>query len=231
MANVLVIDSDTTFLAKVKESLEHRNHRVVSARSLATAIERLKRHQPDIVILDPFLSDSEGYVACRDIRTETMVPLLIVTDNDEEIDKVVAFELGADDYMTKPVSMRELQARVAARLRLASNKAPGGDSGLRAKALSLGGLDIDLSRREVSKHGRRVGLRHKEFELLALLMQQSGRTLTRAELLKQVWGYQAMGSTRTVDVHVERVRKKIEDDPTTPRYIVTERGIGYRFEA
>jgi DNA-binding response OmpR family regulator len=229
MARVLVIDTDSAFLAKVRESLVNRNHQVVTARSLQTAIERLHRHPPDIVIVDPYLSDSEGYEACRRLRQETMVPLVIVAENDEEIDKVVAFELGADEYMTKPVSMRELQARVAARLRLA--KQPAGTlSSTRMEPIRAGGLELNLARREVAKDGRSVDLRHKEFELLALLMQHRGRSLTRAELVKQIWGYESIGSTRTVDVHIDRLRKKIEDDPASPRYIVTQRGIGYRFE-
>jgi DNA-binding response OmpR family regulator len=230
MAKVLVVDSDPAFLTKVRESLELRNNSVVSARTLAKAKERLHRHRPDIVIADPFLSDSEGYEAGRQLRLETTVPLLIVTDNDEEIDKVVAFELGADDYITKPVSMRELQARVTARLRLAG-KSVLPDPAIAAQSIEADGLTIDLVRREVRKHGRVVDLRHKEFQLLALLIQHRGKTLTRAELVKQVWGYDAVGGTRTVDVHIDRLRKKIEDKPATPRYIVTQRGIGYRFEA
>jgi DNA-binding response OmpR family regulator len=228
MANVLMVDGDSTFLAMAREALEHRNHRVISARNLRTALERLRRHQPDLVIIDPFLSDSGDFAACRDIRAETDVPLIVVTDNDEEIDKVVAFELGADDYLTKPVSMRELQARVAARLRLA--KAPSRRERTHVSPLRFHELEIDLGRREVKKSGQQVSLRHKEFELLSLLMANSGRTVSRAELLKQVWGYQSAGNTRTVDVHVERLRKKIEDSPTRPRFIVTERGVGYRFE-
>jgi DNA-binding response OmpR family regulator len=230
MARVLVIDRDQVFLAKVRESLEHRNHRVITARSLATALDRLKRHTPDVVLMDPFLPDSDGYAACNEVRRETPVPLLIITDNDEEIDKVLAFELGADDYMTKPASMRELQARVAARLRSASGTARTASATVRAASVKYGDLVLDTSRREVTKKGRTVPLRHKEFELLALLMQQHGKTVSRAELLKRVWGYEAVGSTRTVDVHVERVRKKIEDNVSVPRYLITERGVGYRFE-
>jgi len=230
MAKVLLTDSDASFLTRARESLEHRNHKVVTARTLATALDRLKRHRPDIVILDPFLSDSEGYEACRHIRMETAVPMLVVTDNDEEVDKVVAFELGADDYMTKPVSMRELQARVAARLRLMGKKASEEEPGPGERVFNVGGLRVDLIRREVSKSGRRIDLRHKEFELLLLLIRNRARTLSRADLLRQVWGYQSLGS-RTVDVHIDRLRKKIEDDPAVPRHILTERGVGYRFEA
>jgi two-component system response regulator RegX3 len=228
MAKVLVVDSDAAFLAKVRESLGNRNHQVVSARTLEKAIERLRRHHPDIVILDPFLPDSEDYDACRQLRLETSVPLMVITDNDEEFDKVVAFELGADDYVTKPVSMRELQAGVAARLRLV-NQALGGVSSTPVQ-LSASGLALDLVRREASKNGHPLNLRHKEFQLLALLMQHRGRTMTRAEIVKQVWGYEVIGSTRTVDVHIDRLRKKIEVNPADPRYIVTQRGMGYRFE-
>ena len=171
------------------------------------------------------LPGMHGFELCRALRKETSVPIIILTAKGDEIDKVVALELGADDYITKPFSMKELIARVRARLRRAEEN-PSSDLG---EVLTSGDVVVDLNRREATKNGKPLDLKRREFELLVLLMRTRGRVVTREELLRSVWGYEPFGKTRTVGVQIGRLRRKIEDDPDQPTHIITMRGIGYSF--
>lgn len=228
MARILVVDRNASLLASLRETLEQERHTVTSARTAEEGIQAVREQNPDLIIVDPVLPDLHGFEVCRALRQETLAPIIIVTDNQEEMDKIVALELGADDYLTKPFGMKELVARIGARLRRAGrefvSQAP-------TQAIIAGDLRLDLTRRELTKDGQVVILRLKEFELLSVLMQHRGRTFSRSELLRRIWGYDAYGRSRTVDVHIDRLRGKIEDDPARPRRIVTMRGVGYRFEA
>jgi DNA-binding response OmpR family regulator len=225
MARLLIVDRDANQVAVLKTNLEREGHAIDSAVDGQLAIAAVREREPDLIIVDPDVPDMRGFELCRALRQETIAPILILTAKEEEVDKIVALELGADDYITKPFSMNELLARVGARLRRAKRPAASPP-----RPLAAGDLRVDLVRREVRKGGRVVDLRLKEFELLAFLMEHPGRTVTRGELLRQIWGYEAYGGSRTVDVHVNRLREKIEDEPERPTRIVTVRGVGYRFE-
>ena len=177
---------------------------------------------PDLVILDLMLGNMHRFEVCRAIRKESDVPIVILTARTEEVDKVVDLELGADDYMTKPFSMKELLARVRARLRRRED-APG------EQVLTAGSIRVDLLRREATRQGAPLSLKPKEFDLLVCLMRNKGRLLTRGQLLESVWHYDGFDQTRTVDVHIGRLREKIEERPSSPAWIITVRGSGYRF--
>ncbi len=225
MTRVLVVDDEPTLLSTMRFNLGKEGYEVLTAADGESALTTARQGSPDLIILDLMLPGMHGFELCRVLRRETGVPILILTAKTDEIDKVVALELGADDYMTKPFSMNELIARVRARLRRAEDRAPDDP----AELLSTNEITVDLNRREATKNGKRLDLKRREFELLVLLMRGRGRVLTREELLREVWGYQAFGETRTIDVHIGRLRRKIEDDPDRPTYIITRRGIGYSF--
>jgi DNA-binding response OmpR family regulator len=222
---VLVVDDEPTLVATLRYNLEREGYHVVTASDGEAALAEARAAQPDIILLDLMLPGLDGLEVCRILRRETTVPILMLTAKGAEVDKVVGLELGADDYVTKPFSMRELMARVRALLRRAAT--PPAE---KADIVTSGELAVDLRRREVSLRGRALTLKPKEFELLLFFFRNRGRAFTREQLLNQIWGYDFTGDTRTVDVHVSWLRQKIEDNPAKPTRLITVRGVGYRFE-
>ncbi len=208
------------------ESLAEDGLRVTTAADGPQALERFRADRPDLVLLDLMLPGMSGIEVCRILRAESSVPILMLTARDSELDKVLGLELGADDYVTKPFSLRELQARIRALLRRteipASNEAVG-------RGVDLGPVHVDLAGHQILRDGKPLAVKPKAFELLAFLIRNAGQVFSREQLLERVWGYDYAGETRTVDVHVHWLRKRIEEDIATPRYIQTVRGVGYVF--
>jgi two-component system, OmpR family, response regulator len=225
LKSVLVVEDEPTLVATLRYNLEREGHKVLTATDGETGLALARSHHPDIVLLDLMLPGMSGIEVCRILRRETSVPILMLTARAEEMDKVVGLELGADDYVTKPFSMRELMARVGALLRRSELS-----TAAEREALVSGDLEVDLRRRQASRRGQAMALKPKEFELLAFLMKNRGRAFTREQLLNQVWGYDFAGDTRTVDVHVSWLRQKIEPEPSKPTRLITVRGMGYRFD-
>ncbi len=224
---ILVVDDEPHIIELVKYNLAQEGYTVLTAHEGAEAVTKVRQERPDLVILDIMLPYVDGLEVCRQIRRESSVPIIMLTAKGGELERVVGLEIGADDYVTKPFSPRELVARVRAILRrTASEAAPAQQGPLRGGALAL-----DPATHEVSLNGRPVDLTAKEFELLRLLLSHPNRVFTRDFLLEHIWGYDYYGSTRTVDMHISRLREKIEDDPASPTYIVTVRGVGYKFKA
>jgi len=221
---ILVVDDEPTLVATVKYNLEREGYQVVTAVDGESGLSMARVERPDLIILDLMLPGLDGFEVCRILRREMTAPILMLTAKTGEVDKVVGLELGADDYVTKPFSMRELLARVRALLRRAEKPAA------EAEVVTAGGLQIDLAKREASKRGQPLSLKPKEFELLAFFLRNRGRAFSRDQLLDQIWGYDFAGDTRTVDVHVRWLRQKIEDNPAKPTRLITVRGLGYRFE-
>jgi two-component system, OmpR family, response regulator RegX3 len=224
-ATVLVVEDEPSLAESVQYSLEREGYRVVAAEDGERAVEQFRAEQPSLVLLDLMLPKLSGLDVCRLIRAESTVPIVILTAKDAEADKVAGLELGADDYMTKPFSMRELVSRVRAQLRRA------GMSGERRSddLLRGGPVVLDVSRHEARVRGEAVRLTPKEFELLEAFLDRRGRLLTRDFLIAEVWGPDYFGDTKTLDVHVKRLRQKVEVDPHRPVHLVTVRGLGYRF--
>lgn len=220
---VLVVDDEATLVATLKYNLEREGYRVVAAGDGEKAIELARAEHPDLLILDLMLPHVDGLEVCRILRREMTLPILMLTARAGEVDKVVGLEIGADDYVTKPFSTRELLARVRALLRRTATPAD-------EEVLVSGDLRVDLKRREVTRGGRPVELKPKEMELLIYFMQNKGRAFTREQLLREVWGYDFYGDSRTVDVHISWLRQKIEEEPGKPVRLFTVRGVGYRFE-
>ncbi|HXH22439.1 MAG TPA: response regulator transcription factor [Dehalococcoidia bacterium] len=225
MKNVLIIEDEPTLVAALRYNLEREGHRVLAATDGETGLSLARAQHPDAVILDLMLPGMSGLEICRVLRRESTVPILILTARAEETDKVVGLELGADDYVTKPFSMRELLARVGALLRRGEMGAAG-----EHERLTAGDIVLDLTRREATKGGVELVLKPKEYELLAFFMKNRGRAFSRDQLLSQVWGYDFAGDSRTVDVHVSWLRQKIEAEPSKPARLITVRGVGYRFD-
>ena len=221
---VLVVDDEPTLVATLKYSLERDGYRVLTGTDGEAALGLARSERPDLLILDLMLPVMDGLEVCRVLRKEMSLPILMLTAKTEEVDKVVGLELGADDYVTKPFSMRELLARVHALLRRIE---PAGTNGT---SLTSGNLNIDLKRHEAFRDGGPLDLKPKEFELLLFFLRNRGRAFTREQLLREVWGYDFYGDSRTVDVHVRWLRQKIEDEPARPARLITVRGTGYRFE-
>ncbi len=233
---VLVVEDDTTLRETLEYNLEKQGYAVLSAADGYQALEQARNGKPDLIVLDIMLPGLDGFDVCRLLRREMNVPILMLTARDEEVDKVVGLEMGADDYLTKPFSMRELLARVKAllrRVRLTREEISAGN-GLRTveaeEVLQFGNLSIDQARREVRLAENVVGLKPKEYELLIFLARNKGIALSRDLILERVWGWEYDASSRTVDVHVRWLREKIEAEPSTATRIVTVRGIGYRFD-
>jgi len=228
---ILVVDDEPVLTDTLRYNLVKEGYTVSVAANGETALNLARQEKPDLVILDVMLPVLDGFEVCRILRQETTVPILMLTAKDEEIDKVVGLELGADDYMAKPFSMRELLARVRALLRrvdmLREEQATRVSN---AALIRVGDLTIDLARRTVFLRDDLLELKLREFELLAFLAQNEGIVFTRETLLERVWGYDFPGDTRTVDVHVRWLREKIEPEPGNPRHLLTVRGVGYRFQ-
>jgi DNA-binding response OmpR family regulator len=232
VARILVVDDEPALVDTIRYNLKREGHEVSVAYDGLEALEVARRQQPDLIVLDVMLPKLDGFEVCRQLRAETTSPILMLTAKASEIDKVVGLEIGADDYLAKPFSFRELIARVRASLRRVQMlRAEARPAGPVDEQLVAGDLVVDLGRHEVRKAGQPIPLKPKEFDLLAYLMRNRGRVLTRDVLLQNLWGYEYDGGTRTVDVHVRGLREKIEDDPSTPYWIQTVRGVGYRFRA
>jgi DNA-binding response OmpR family regulator len=223
---ILVIEDEPTLVATLRYNLEREGYQVASASDGESGLTTARAERPDLIVLDLMLPGLDGFEVCRLLRRDTTVPILMLTAKSEEVDKVVGLELGADDYVTKPFSMRELLARVRALIRRAET-APASE----AEVLVAGDLQLDLRGRRGSRGSRVLALKPKEYELLLFFMRNPGRAFTREQILNQVWGYDFAGDTRTVDVHVRWLREKIEGEPSKPTRLITLRGTGYRFEA
>jgi two-component system OmpR family response regulator len=228
MAKTLVVEDDRNLLDTLRYNLRKEGHDVVTAVDGAEALAVARREKPDLIILDIMLPKLSGFEVCRILRKEMTTPIMMLTAKDEEIDKVVGLEIGADDYMTKPFSMRELLARLGAMLRRADISRLQSASGLRI--MRIGDLEIDVGRHQVSHGGLRLDLTPKEYDLLVFLATNKGLVFSREQLLDKVWGYDYAGDTRTVDVHIRWLRQKIESDPAKPEHLVTVRGAGYKLE-
>jgi two-component system OmpR family response regulator len=229
-SRVLVVEDDRTLLEVLRYNLAKEGYDVLTATDGAAGCEAARSGKPDLVILDVMLPKMDGYEVCRILRKETTVPILMLTARTEETDRVVGLEVGADDYVTKPFSMRELMARVRAMLRRAEMMKKEAAAGSPEPSLKIGGFEIDTARHRVSRGGVAVELSRMEFALLEFLARNQGQVFGRDHLLEKVWGYDFAGDTRTVDVHVSWLRHKIETDPAHPKHLVTVRGVGYKFE-
>ena len=225
---VLVVEDEEAFIEALSVGLRREGFDVEIARDGAEALDLFDEVQPDLVLLDVMLPTVSGLDVCREMRHRSDVAIIMVTAKTAEIDTVVGLEVGADDYVTKPYRLRELVARMRAVLRRQPRS--GGDSAVEPHdVLRIDGIELDPDSHEVRVRGELVGLPLKEFELLALLMENAGRVLPRATLIDRVWGSDYVGDTKTLDVHVKRLRSKVEDDPSHPVRIVTIRGLGYKF--
>jgi two-component system response regulator RegX3 len=226
MTRVLVVEDEESFSDALSYMLRREGYDTVVAATGPDALAEFDRAGADIVLLDLMLPGLSGTEVCRALRTKSSVPIIMLTAKDTEIDKVVGLELGADDYVTKPYSARELVARMRAVLRRGAEAEP-----LTESALTGGPVRLDVDRHVVAVDGEPVALPLKEFDLLEMLLRNAGRVLTRGQLIDRVWGADYVGDTKTLDVHVKRLRAKLEPDPANPRYLLTVRGLGYKFEA
>src|SRR5919205_668857 len=226
MTRVLVVEDEESFSDALSYMLRREGFEAVVAGSGTEALAEFDRGGADIVLLDLMLPGLPGTEVCRQLRSRSGVPIIMLTAKDAEVDKVVGLELGADDYVTKPYSARELVARIRAVLRRRGDVEAPVES-----ALEAGPVRMDVDRHVVSVDGEPVSLPLKEFGLLELLLRNAGRVLTRGQLIDRVWGADYVGDTKTLDVHVKRLRAKVEADPSMPRHLVTVRGLGYKFEA
>jgi len=230
---ILVVEDEPTLVETLEYNLSHRDYEVFTAMDGREALAIAREEHPDLIVLDLMLPGMDGIEVCRVLRQEMSVPILMLTARDEEVDKVVGLEVGADDYMTKPFSMRELMARVKALLRrerLIREELSAEAQVIDEQTLTFGDLTVDMSRREVKRAGEPLHLKPREYELLVFLARHRGMVLSRDLILERVWGWDYDGGSRTVDVHVHWLREKIEPDPKNPTRIVTVRGVGYRFE-
>jgi DNA-binding response OmpR family regulator len=220
---ILVVDDEKTLRETLAESLEIEGFTVVQAADGREAVESFRRHHPDLILLDLMLPELSGTEVCRIVRSESDVPILMLTAKSAEVDKVVGLELGADDYVTKPFSFRELLARIRALLRRSEQQAQASDQ----ETIELGAVKVDLAGRRLLRGSEVLPVKPKAFQLLLFLIRNAGHVFTRDQLLERVWGYDYAGETRTVDVHVHWLRAQIEADPANPVYLETVRGVGY----
>ncbi len=225
MTRLLVVEDEESIVDALSYMLRKEGFEVAVVNAGPAALDEMDRTGADLVLLDLMLPGLPGTEVCRQLRQRSNVPVIMLTAKDSEVDKVVGLELGADDYVTKPFSSRELVARIRAVLRRR-----GEPEELLSATLEAGPVRMDVDRHVVTVGGTAVQLPLKEFELLELLLRNAGRVLTRMQLIDRVWGSDYVGDTKTLDVHIKRLRAKIEPDPSTPRYIVTVRGLGYKFE-
>ena len=225
---ILVVDDETTLRETLVEALEMEGYRAIPAADGRQALERFRADRPDLVLLDLMLPELSGVEVCRIMRAESAVPIVMLTAKDAEVDKVVGLELGADDYVTKPFSLRELTARIRAIFRRADQAAAVASAGTEPPPLvPLGRVQVDLAGHRLLRDGHPVAIKPKAFELLAFLLRHQGQVFTRDQLLEQVWGYDYAGESRTVDVHVHWLRSELEADPAVPVILQTVRGVGY----
>ena len=227
MPKILVVEDEPSLVDALEYALQAEGFDVVVSSDGEEAVRMFERERPDLVLLDLMLPGLSGTEVCRRVRASSAVPIIMLTARDTEIDKVVGLEVGADDYVTKPFSMRELTARIRAVLRRGGNA----DVDEAGAPLEVGDVRVDLERYEVSVRGERIEVPPKEFALLELLVRNAGRVLTRDLLIDRVWGADYVGDTKTLDVHIKRLRAKVEPDPSSPSRIVTIRGLGYKYEA
>lgn len=223
---ILVVEDEPSYSEPLNYLLRKEGYQVTVAESGTAGLAAFERVGADLVLLDVMLPGMSGIDVCRTLRAKSNVPVIMLTAKDNEIDKVVGLELGADDYVTKPYSSRELLARIKAVLRRGAEPEE-----LLPSAVVAGPVAIDVERHTVSIRGERVSLPLKEFELLEFLVRNSGRVLTRGQLINQIWGSDYVGDTKTLDVHIKRLRKKVEHTPKEPVHILTVRGLGYKFDA
>ena len=224
---ILVVDDEVSIVDILKYNLEKEGYRPIPAYDGYQAIELFEKEMPALVILDVMMPGADGFQVCRKIRESSNVPIIMLTARAEEMDTVLGLEMGADDYMTKPFSMRELMARIRSSLRrytALTQQSEGGN-----ESFTAGELILDVDRFAIRKRGKIVDLTQRETELLKFFMSRRGQVFSRAAILERVWGYEALGDERTVDVTIRRLREKIEDEASAPEYILTKRGVGYYF--
>lgn len=225
MPRLLVIDDEANLRHTLSYALKQEGYEVLTAEDGEEGLRVFREGRPDLVILDVMLPRMDGFEVCRRLRKESDVPVVMLTARDTELDKIVGLEIGADDYLAKPFSVRELVARVRALLRRTARQADTSPAG----PLERDGLALDITRHRVTREGSEVALKPKEFDLLAFLMERPGQVFSREQILTGVWGYDQAGDTRTVDTHVKTLRERLGEDAARPRWIETVRGVGYRF--
>jgi two-component system response regulator VicR len=223
---ILIIDDEKPIVDILKFNLKKDGYSTMEAYDGQEGLDMALRHSPDLILLDVMLPKMDGFSVCKKIREKSSTPILMLTAKEEEVDKVLGLELGADDYITKPFSVRELMARVKANIR---RNMPEITESSNEGILVKNGLEIDFARYQVKKNKKPIELTLREFELVKFLATQPGQIFTREQLLEKVWGYEYYGDVRTVDVTVRRLREKIEDDAGEPTYVITKRGVGYYF--
>jgi two-component system OmpR family response regulator len=226
-SKILIVEDDQALLDVLKYNLTKEGYNVVAATDGIQALEVARGSKPALILLDIMLPKMSGFDVCRILRKETTTPILMLTAKDEEVDKIVGLEIGADDYMTKPFSMRELLARIRAMLRRAEMVKP---KPVEEAVLRISDLEVDIARHQATLGGTKLELTPKEFDLLVFLARNRGLVFSREQLLERVWGYDYAGGTRTVDVHVRWLRQKLEVNPAKPKRLVTIRGVGYKLE-
>ena len=230
---ILIVDDVRVIVKGLRFNLENEGYQVVTGYDGKQAVELARQERPDLILMDVMMPGMSGMEACMQIRDFSNVPVIMLTAKGEDMDKIMGFECGADDYVTKPFNVLELKARVKALLRRASGGGNGVGGGYRnpEDTLMAGHITLDRASRDVQREGLSVDLTAKEFDLLELLMSHPGRVFSREKLLDQVWGYEYQGDYRTVDVHIRRLREKVELVPASPQYILTKWGVGYYFAA
>ncbi len=225
MSTILLVEDEALLADTLRYNLEREGYTVLSASDGVTGLDLARAEQPDLLILDVMLPKLDGFSVCRILRRETNIPIMMLTARQDEVDRIAGLELGADDYVIKPFSLGELLARVRAILRRTDRQ----PTGIERELLTAANLKVDTGSRRVFRDNNEITLAQKEFDLLVCLMRNRGMALSRDLLLERVWGYDFPGDSRTVDVHVRWLREKVEVDPSSPIYIQTVRGIGYRF--
>lgn len=226
---ILVIEDEQNINDILTFTLGKEGYKTLSALDGVTGLEMALNENPDLILLDVMLPGMDGFEVCKKVRESSNVPIIMLTAREDEVDKILGLELGADDYMTKPYSARELTARVKANLRRSAVQIVPEQKSENQDTIHSGELSINVERYEVSKNGSIIDITLREFELLKFLAMQPDKIFSREKLLENVWGYEYYGDVRTVDVTVRRLREKIEDDPSMPKYIITKRGVGYYF--
>ena len=224
---ILIVEDEKAISDIIKFNLTKEGFEADTAYDGQDGLEKALSGNPDLILLDVMLPLMDGFEVCKRVRESSMVPILMLTAKEEEVDKVLGLELGADDYITKPFGMRELIARIRANIRRTDAQSSGGENGENLE--KIGNLTVDMNRYEVRKEGKTLDLTLREFELLKYLAEREDRVFSREQLLEEVWGYEYYGDIRTVDVTVRRLREKLEDDSSEPKYIMTKRGVGYYF--